>query len=401
MNSADVYGAVVTWVDRPAQPGPLNGLRVGVKDLIAVAGVPRLCGMPQIVDRAAQPDDAAAVARLVAAGARIVATTATHPFGWGVTTPGTVNPRHPELTPGGSSGGSAAALAAGIVDGALGTDTAGSIRIPAACCGVVGLRPSEGLVPRDGIQPLAPSLDTVGPMARDVATTARLLAALTAKPYEAAEPPALTVGVLREVEESRLDPQVRIAWRIALDQLRADGAQITSVALPLLSAARTATMTVLAAEEARTHAGTLAEFSDHLSPGVISALRDAQAIPNPVVLEARRQLALFRDALGGVLAEVDVLVLPVLPCRVPAVDARTVDVDGDAERVGHALTMLNSPFSGAGVPAGAVPFTSDRSGAPVGLQVVGAWQRDDVVLGVMALLERFAGGPIAPVGVSR
>ena len=402
MNRTDSYGAIVMWVDRAPVAGPLDGLRVGVKDLIAVAGVPRLCGMPAIADPAAQKSDAEAVARLVAAGGHIVATTATHPFGWGVTTPGTTNPREPGLMAGGSSGGSAAALAAGIVDGALGTDTAGSIRIPAACCGVVGLRPSEGLVPRGGVQPLAPSLDVVGPMARDVRTTARLLTALTGRAFAPAEPATLRVGVPTEVEAAGLHAEVRRAWMSALDLLRRAGADVRPVTLPTMAAARDATMTVLAAEEAATHVATLAESSHHLSDGVIAALQEGRSIPNARVLDARRELALFRDALGGVFSRFDVLVLPVLTCRVPAEGARTVDVDGETQRVGDALTRLNSPFSGAGVPAGAVPVGRDSNAAPIGLQVIAAWQRDETVLATMALLERLSGGPWPPVAdVSR
>lgn len=397
MNSTDRFGAVVAWIDRPPLRGPLDGLRVGVKDLIAVQGVARRCGMPEIVEATPQTSDAGAVARLVAAGAQIVATTETHPFGWGVTTPQTTNPRNPDLMAGGSSGGSAAALAAGIVDGALGTDTAGSIRIPAACCGVVGLRPSEGLVPRDGVQPLAPSFDAVGPMARDVATTARLLTALSNRPFEVREPPTLRVGVIAQVEAAPIDAHVRGAWVDALDQLRSAGADVAQVSLPAFDAAGRATMTVLAAEEARTHAGTVAQFADRLSPGVVQALREGQALSNERVLDSRRELALFRDALRGIFGSFDVLVLPVLQCQVPAVGARTVAVDGHSERVGSALIRMNSPFSGAGVPAGAVPFAADSPGAPTGLQVVGAWQRDDVVLGAMGLLERLGGGPRPPI----
>ena len=388
----DPYGAVVSWVDRPPVPGPLAGLRVGVKDLIAVAGVPRLCGAPRMVDPTPQVRDATVVARLAQAGAHIVATTTTHEFGWGVITPDTRNPRAPDRIAGGSSGGSAAALAAGLVDGALGSDTAGSIRIPAACCGVVGLRPTHRALPLDGVQPLAPSFDTVGPMARDVATVVRLWDALTGQAAAAHTTSPLRMATVPAVLDGPLDAEVRAALAATLDGLPA-GVRGPRLALPDLAEAHTATMTILAAEEIQVHGRTLSAHGDQLSEGVRAALERSRSLSPDAVLQARRQAALARDRMTGLFAEVDVLILPVLPCRVPAVDARTVDVDGHAEQVATALTRLSTPWSLTGLPAGAVPVATDTGGAPIAMQVVGRWGAEDQVLAAMALLERVAGGP--------
>ncbi len=397
MTPLDRYGALVTLVDRPTQPGPLAGLRVGVKDLIAVAGVPRLCGAPAVADPTPQPRDATAVARLAAAGAHIVATTATHPFGWGVTTPGTTNPRTPDRTAGGSSGGSAAALAAGLVDGALGTDTAGSVRIPAACCGVAGLKTSQGLVPRDGVQPLAPSLDTVGPMARDVTTLARLLTALTEHDVVPSVPQRLGVGLLREVEAAPIDGEVLAAYEAAVERLRQAGAAVVRVSLPAWEPVSEATMTVLAAEEYTVHEATLRDHAAALSPGVIAALQTSAALPNDEVLAARHTVALFRHAVKSMFDRVDVVVTPALPCRVPRSGEMSVDVDGRSERVGRALIRLNAAWSAAGVTAGVVPVARDSDGAPIGVQIVGSWRAEATVLGVMELVERLSGGPWPPI----
>lgn len=388
----DPYGSVVTWIDRPPLPGPLEGLRIGVKDLIAVAGVPRLCGAPAMVDATPSSTDAPAVARLVAAGAQLVATTATHQFGWGVLTPGTRNPRAPGRIAGGSSGGSAAALAGGIVDGALGTDTAGSIRIPAACCGVVGLKPSEGTVPREGVQPLAPSFDIVGPLARDVETVARLQAVLSGRDVRPVPPSPLRVGVVAQLQDVAIDPDVRTAQEAMLEALRRDGARLMPVALPEVTRAPAVTMTILAAEERSVHAATIERYGSALSPGVRRAFERAAALPGDDVLAARREAALWRHSLRAAFWTVDVLVLPVLPCRVPAVGADVVDVEGTTERVGAALTRLTSPWSLAGVCAAAVPVSRDGDGAPVALQVVGPWGGENSVLGVAALLQQLAGG---------
>lgn len=389
----DPHGSIVHWIERLPVAGPLGGLRVGIKDLIAVAGVPRLCGAPALVDATPSAEDAPAVARLVEAGAQLVATTATHEFGWGVITPGTRNPRAPALIAGGSSGGSAAALAAGVVDGALGTDTLGSIRIPAACCGVVGLKPTEALVPRDGVQPLAPSFDTVGPMARDVETVARLLAVLSQQPVHPAVPASLRVGTVVEIRGSAIDPEVRGATEDVLRMIRGAGGRIRDVRIPQVPQAQRVAATILAAEERQVHAALIEHRRDRLSAGARRAFERSAAISNDDVLTARREAALLRDSLKATFAEVDVLVLPALPCRVPPVGAETVDVDGASERVPAALTRLTSPWSLTGVCAATVPVARDAAGGPIAVQIVGPWRAEATVLGVGELVQRLAGGP--------
>src|SRR5207302_3215653 len=162
---------------------PLWGIPIGIKDIIDVAGTPTTANS-RVLAGTVPRADAPVVARLRAAGALILGKTATHEFACGTVTPGTSNPWDPGRIPGGSSGGSAAALAAGHCLGALGSDTAGSIRIPAALCGVVGLKPRPGLVSTEGVIPLAPSFDVVGPMARTVEDVALLWEALSGCPVE-------------------------------------------------------------------------------------------------------------------------------------------------------------------------------------------------------------------------
>src|SRR5882672_1020705 len=174
----DRFGAFVAIApDAGAGAGPLSALRVAVKDNIAVRGLPFTAGHPLFADRIAD-GDAWAVRRLRQAGARIVGVTHTDAGGFGVTTPTVANPAAPGKTVGGSSGGSAAAVAAGLADVALGTDTGGSVRIPAACTGLIGFKPTRGRVPTDGLWPLSTSLDHVGVIGRDldrVAATAEVL----------------------------------------------------------------------------------------------------------------------------------------------------------------------------------------------------------------------------------
>ena len=383
------FGAIVSWVDRPPLDGPLQGLRVGIKDVIAVAGVPRLCGAPPgVVDPAPQRRDATCVARLVADGAQIVAITTPHQLSYGVTTPGVENPLAPGRIAGGSAGGAAAALAGGLIDGALGTDTAGSVRIPAACCGITALKTSEGLVPRDGVQPLAPSFDTVGPMARDVATLTALLRSITASDVRRALPSRLRVGVIAQARDSPLDESVREGWMTALAALRRAGAHITGVSIPQWDEQHRAGGRILASEAAEIHRETLRLHADVLAPDVRSALESAAHLSQDTVLAARRTAAMLRDRIAGVFREVDVLILPVLPCRIPPTGATSVTIAGREESIASALTRLVDVANVAGIPAGAVPLRgTDQGGVPFSVQVVGPWTGDSTVLAVMQLLE--------------
>jgi aspartyl-tRNA(Asn)/glutamyl-tRNA(Gln) amidotransferase subunit A len=407
-------GAVVRQVEvRPERPadGPLAGLALGVKDLIAVAGVPRECGAPGLVDAAPQAAHATAVGRMLEAGATVVATTATHQFAYGIVTPQTRNPRARHAVAGGSSGGSAAALAAGICDVALGTDTGGSVRIPAACCGVVGLKTTFGSIPMDGIQPLSPSLDTVGPLARSVTTCAAAYAALAQRPVapaageDAGRP--LRIGVIRELASVGMDPEVRAAYEAALAALERDGAHLTRVALPLLPQANSANGRVLAAEALAVHAERLAAFPPEgagrtlWQPDLPERFERGRVLDAATVESARALGERWRDALREVFTIVDVLLTPTMPCRVPPVGVDPIEVDGRAQPVVAALTRLTNAWNLAGVPAGSVPMATDSGGAPIGMQVIGPWHAEPRVLDVMAALERLSAGPLPAVPAPR
>ncbi len=391
-------GAVVAEVSRPAlRPGgAASGLRLGVKELIDVAGVVTTCGAPGLVDPRAAEADAPAVTGLLEAGAQLVATTATHPFAYGIVTPATRNPRAPGRIAGGSSGGAAAGLAAGLWDVALGTDTGGSVRIPAACCGVVGLKTTHGVIALDGVQPLAPSLDTVGPLARSVAVCAlawSVLAGVAAPPLDTGR--TLRVGLLRELRAVGLDEEVRAALDAAAAALRADGAQVVAVPAPLLPSTGAANGRILAAEALRVHRQRLAAFPDPAAwpADVWSRLRAAQDLDPAVVEGARRLRERWRAQLEGIFSAVDVLLSPALPCRVPRVGEDPVSVAGRMQPVVAAMTRLANPWNLAGVPAGVVPLDRDADGGPLAVQVVGPEGGEAVVLDAMARLERLAGGP--------
>jgi len=401
-------GAVVDWLDPPVAgraDGPLAGVVTGIKDLIAIGGVPRACGAPGLTDPAPQCDHATAVARLLDAGAVITARLALHQFAFGIITPQTRNPRAPDRVAGGSSGGSAAALAAGMVQASLGTDTGGSVRIPAACCGVVGLKTTRGLVPLSGVQPLAPSLDTVGPLARTVADTATLLDVIaghdpedddSVEPQPAAGPPPLDqlrVGVPSQIRGARMDADVRAVWESTLADLAAAGGRLIDVDIPPLRGAHVANGRILAAEAALTHAERLAEHADRFWPDVRARLERGRAMAATDLAAAYRQASRLRAALRRTFTLVDVLITPTLPCRVPVVSTDPVVVGGEPESVVTAMTRFTNPWNLSGVPAGTVPAGADGDGAPVGVQVVGPWFAEPTVLAVMEAVQDLRGGP--------
>src|SRR5229473_2193543 len=235
--------------------GPLHGIPIGVKDLIAVKNVRMTAGSKVLADHVSQ-EDATVVEQLRRAGAVIIGKTNTHEFAFGTYTPPTRNPWDRTRIPGGSSGGSAAAVAAGMCLGAIGSDTGGSIRIPAACCGITGLKPTYGRVSCYGVIPLSWSLDHVGPMGRSAEDCAIIFDAIARydprDPNSVSGPPAaasasliggaegrgplslqgITLGVPRESFVAPLDPEVRAAWQAALRVLQEEGAEIIDVDLP-------------------------------------------------------------------------------------------------------------------------------------------------------------------------
>jgi aspartyl-tRNA(Asn)/glutamyl-tRNA(Gln) amidotransferase subunit A len=396
-------GAVVSIVaaDGPPATGPLHGLTAGVKDLMWVRGAPRLCGAPDVVDRSPAADDAAAVALLREAGAAVVATLQTHQFAYGIITPQTRNPRAPDRVAGGSSGGSAAAVAAGLVEVALGTDTGGSVRIPAACCGVAGLKPTFGSVPIDGVQALAPSLDTVGALAGGVERLALVSSVLLRRPMNPRTPPELRVGVIRELDRERIDATVRRRCDEAVAALGALGAALRPVSLPSFHEAARANSIVLMHEALATHGARLATHDQGWWPDLLERFARGRLL-EPGDLRAAGQIRdRLRAELEAAFHVADVLVLPTLPCLPPLRGATTVDVGDVAEPVTPAMTRFASPFNLAGVPAGSVPAAVDNDGVPVGVQVVGPWDAEELVLGVMGLLETAAGGPQAPAAPPR
>ena len=383
--------------------GPLHGVPVAVKDLVDVAGAVTGAGSPKLAGNLAGRD-AEVVARLRAAGAVVVGKTRTHEFAYGVLTPGTVNPWDETRIAGGSSGGSAAAVAAGLVPAAVGTDTAGSVRIPAACCGVVGFKPSLGRVPATGVWPLSWSCDHVGAIAGDVAGAALLFAVMTGDPVPAvAAAPRPGVGgprVGRLVGEGLggVDPAVTAVMDALCGRLEAAGARVDEVSLPL-PAARAAVAAMVLPEAAAAHAGLLAATGeDGYGPRVLAALRLGQSALAGEYLVGLRYRGRFAALAEGSLAEREALLLPTLPCVAPETGQRTVSIAGVTGGVQETLTALPGAFNCSGSPVVSVPVGL-VDGLPVGASLVGRIGGDHELLRVAAWVEGVApriGRPSVP-----
>jgi aspartyl-tRNA(Asn)/glutamyl-tRNA(Gln) amidotransferase subunit A len=387
---------------RGAALGPLHGVPVAVKDLVDVAGTVTGAGSPKLAGNLAVRD-AEVVARLRAAGAVVVGKTRTHEFAYGVLTPGTANPWDQTRIAGGSSGGSAAAVTAGMVAAAVGTDTAGSVRIPAACCGVVGFKPTLGRVPIAGVWPLSWSCDHVGPIAGDVADAALLFAVMAGDPAPAsaaAPTPAAgpRIGRLAAEALGPVDPAVTGVMDALCERLEAAGASIEEVSLPL-RAARAAVAAMVLPEAAAAHAGLLAATGeDGYGPRVLAALRLGQSALAGEYLAGLRYRGRFTALVEDLLAEREALLLPTLPCVAPETGQRTVTVAGVTAGVQEALTALPGPFNCSGSPVISVP-AGLAGGLPVGASLVGRAGADQRLLRLAAWVERVApriGRPSVP-----
>ena len=382
--------------------GPLHGIPVSVKDLVDVAGTPTTSG--SAVPPLTPAGDAPLVARLRAAGAVIVGKTNLHEFAFGTTTDETAfgmvrNPADPSRSAGGSSAGAAVALVEGMCVASIGTDTGGSIRIPSAACGVVGLKPTYGEVSCEGVVPLSTTCDHAGPMTRSVADARLVLAAITGRSAPAARAPrALTFGVPAGYLLARLDPGVRAALDGVRRRLHAAGHAVRDVDIPSASITPDVYLHIVLAEAARYHAPLLARYADRYSPGVRLRLEmGGYVLAEDYVraMELRRTLTAQVDL---ALAGCEALLLPALAIPAPPLGAGSVDVDGTPEPVRAAMLRLTQIFNLTGHPAIAMPAGTTPGGLPVGMQLVGRRHETFALLDAAEAVEAQMDGGAGSVG---
>lgn len=350
-----------------------DGTRVAVKDVIDVEGAPTT-GCCEAVAQTALPAerDAACIETLRGAGGRIVGRTVCDELAIGARGVNTwsgwpLNPLDPELIPGGSSSGSAVAVATGAAEVGIGSDTGGSCRIPAACCGIFGLKTTHGRVPLDGVLPLSPSLDTIGPLAADVPALVRATRLLIPSLRSGTPASRRRVGRLRVPDvDGRVDAGVDAT-------LARTGWEIVDVEFDGWSAAQDAATTLLLAEAGEHHGHLLDGQAELLTPSTEAKLRVAQQIDAEAIDLAHRTARRWRTELDHVFGRVDLIALPTLPGPPPRLDDPEPSVEVEASRLCLAFNL-------AGVPALALPTPAMVGHVPISLQLVAPWDGETVLL---------------------
>lgn len=387
--------------------GPLHGIPVAVKDLYDIAGVPTTSSSAVRADFVPS-EDSAAVARLRDAGAVIVGKTHTHEFAYGCITPTTRNPWDLERVPGGSSGGSGAAVAAGECLLALGSDTGGSIRIPAALCGTVGLKPTFGRTSRFGVTSLSWSLDHVGPLTRTVRDAAAALAPLSGPdgrdPSTAdVEVPdyladlgrgveGLVVGVPTNHYFDRVDREVEGAVRGAISGLEEQGARVVEVTLPYADQYMAVEFAIILPEASAYHQELLRSRGELYTEDVRLLLETGELVLATDYIKALRVRTSIQHGWRQVFDGIDVLAAPTLPATAVRCGEPTITwPDGSPEPVINAYVRLSCPANLTGLPALSVPCGVDGAGLPIGLQLIGRPFEEVTVLRVGEAHEAISG----------
>src|SRR5882724_1103532 len=383
-------------VKRGEDPGALAGVPVAIKDLMSVRGYPLTAGTRAIEARV-QERDAPVVARLRAAGALIIGTANLHELAFGINSANphfghVQNPRYPGYIPGGSSGGSAAAVAAELAAVAVGSCTGGSIRQPAACCGIVGFKPTYDAVPREGVYPLAWSLDHIGPITRSVEDAAIAFEVMAGLPEHSMLPQsAITAPRIMQPRKffyDMLDDEVRAVMDAALARFRAAGAPVAEVNVPGIELAPGIQLITLASEGAQANWDLLARHGDKLGEDVRLRLETGQFYLAVDYIKAQQLRNQVRQSMIASFADADVMIIPAMPVLPPKSGTMTLELGGNTVHVAPTLTRFTSPLNFCGFPALSMPCGKSSSGLPVNLQVVGRPGADATVLRVARWCEQ-------------
>lgn len=396
--------------------GPLHGIPLGVKDLYDTAGIRTTSSSAQRTDYV--PDaDSASVAKLYAAGMVLIGKTHTHEFAYGATTPTTGNPWAPDRTPGGSSGGSGAAVAAGVVPVALGSDTGGSIRIPAALCGTVGLKPTFGRASRVGVASLSWSLDHVGPLSRNVIDSALVMAAMSG--YDRRDPgsvevpvPDMVTGIDAGVVGRRigiptnyftelLEPEAAEAAKTAAATLAGLGAELVEVTIPMAEHVISTARAIMMPEATAYHQDYLRNSPEKFTDETRTQLEVGAVVLATDYINAMRLRTLIQAAWKEMFSSIDALLAPTL---VGAAALRSDPFlrwpDGTAEGATSAYVRFSAPANVTGLPSLSVPAAFTSHGLPLGVQIIGKPFAEPEILQIGYALEQNSDvvGKIAPLG---
>jgi aspartyl-tRNA(Asn)/glutamyl-tRNA(Gln) amidotransferase subunit A len=396
-----------TEIARCRDRGPLHGIPISLKDNFWTRGIRSTAGSKFLRDFV--PDrDSVVAQRLRNAGAVLLGKTNLHEFAYGVTTENphfgpTRNPWDTARIPGGSSGGSAAAIAAGLCYASVGSDTGGSIRIPAALCGIVGLKPAFGRVSCEGLVPLAPTFDHAGPLARSVADAALMLAAIAAGPggkafhFSAADLRVLDrpvrklrLGWPREYFWEKLDPEVRARAESAARFFEGEGAELEEVSLPLLAESVEPSTHIALAEARHFHerAGYFPAHAADYGEDVRKRLEMGADVRATDYLKALDVCKQVRAGFEAALTRVDAILAPTVPVAAPRIGEKLVRAGDEEEPVRGALLRLNRPANLTGHPAISIPCGFTRAGLPIGLQLIGRMWDELHLLRIARLYER-------------
>ena len=380
-------------VRRGRYNGALHGIPIAVKDLIAVEGLPMTAGSA-VLEGFVPDADAAVVRRVREASGIIVGTAALDEFAFSTTGDGIMNPVDGNRSPGGSSGGSAVAVAARACFAAIGTDTGGSVRIPAACCDIVGLKPTFGRVDTAGVVPLAWSLDHVGLFGRSVRDATAFLASISDTDSTgdlSTDLTGLRIGVPDAGYLAVADEQVVAAFGRAVEVLEGGGASVHEVELPPSEIGLNLQYLTVLPEAASYHAGRHPGSSALYGSGVCTAIEWGRTVRATEYLDAQRVRTSVRRTIDALLSTGDVLALPTMPITPPRVGTEEIVLgSGDREDVVSAMLRFTCLFNHTGHPAISVP-TASSADSGCGLQLVGRHNADRFLLAVAASYEAAAG----------
>ena len=375
--------------------GPLHGVPISIKDLLDVRGMPTTAAS-RVRDGHLASRDATSIAHLRQAGAVFVGKTNLHEFAFGTTNEDSAfgparNPHDLSRSPGGSSGGSGASVAAGMALATIGTDTGGSIRIPAAACGIVGLKPSFGDVSTDGVVPLSATLDHVGPLTQTVADASLVYHALLGDAH--AMPPAplplhaVRLAIPRNYFLDVLDDEVRARFDEAVTRLCDEGAHVDEIDIHHAADIAPVYLHIVLADAAAYHAATLESMPERYTPNVRIRLEMGRYVLAEDYVRALAGREVLRREVDAALAQHDALILPTLPIPAPAIGASTVLVGSKTEPVRNVMLRLTQPFNVTGHPAISIPSGRTSAGMPCALQLVGCRNQTDALLKVALACE--------------